>query len=114
MANLKRIENVLQAIDSTKRMILDLEECDFIQYKNADFNWPKSEEFVVVNVKRDREWWKTNFPIMKEFWDKVLYYREHLDELPKPKEKKTRKKKELPPAVCEIEPNPNEDFYHDD
>ena len=30
MANLKRIEGVLQAIDSTKRMILDLEECLFI------------------------------------------------------------------------------------
>lgn len=30
MANLKRIEDVLQAIDSTKRMILDLEECLFI------------------------------------------------------------------------------------
>jgi len=51
---------------------------------------------------------------MRAFWDKVLYYREHLDELPKPKEKKTRKKKELPPAVCEIEPLPEEDFYNDD
>ena len=30
MANLKRIEGVLQAIDNTKRMILDLEECLFI------------------------------------------------------------------------------------
>ena len=28
--------------------ILDLEEADFIQYKPADFNWPKPEEFVVV------------------------------------------------------------------
>ena len=94
--------------------ILDLEEADFIEYKPAETNWPKPEEFQVINVKRDREWWKTNFPIMKEFWDKVLYYREHLDELPKPKEKKTRKKKELEPAVCEIEAFPEEDFYHDD
>jgi putative phage-type endonuclease len=94
--------------------ILDLEESDFIQYKPAETNWPRPEEFDVVNVKRDPEWWKTNLPIMKEFWDKVLYYREHLDELPKPKEKKTRKKKEPEPVVCEIEALPEEDFYHDD
>ena len=94
--------------------ILDLEEADFIEYKPAATNWPKHEEFQVINVKRDPEWWKTNLPIMRAFWDKVLYYREHLDELPKPKEKKTRKKKELPPTVCEIEPDPEEDFYNDD
>ena len=28
--------------------ILDLEEADFIQYKPAEFNWPRPEEFVVV------------------------------------------------------------------
>jgi hypothetical protein len=41
---------------------------------------------------------------MREFWDKVLYYREHIDELPvpKPKEKRPRKKKEEKPVVCEI------------
>lgn len=94
----------------------DLEEADFIEYKPAETNWPRPEEFDVVNVKRDREWWKTNFPIMKAFWEKVLYYREHLDELPLPKEKvkRPRKKKELEPAACEIEPLPEEDFYNDD
>ena len=51
---------------------------------------------------------------MKEFWDKVLYYREHLDELPMPKEKKTRKKKEVPPPVCEIQQLSDEDMYVDD
>ena len=34
-----------------------------------------------ILVKRDREWFKTKFPIMKTFWDNVLYYRQHLDEL---------------------------------
>jgi hypothetical protein len=51
---------------------------------------------------------------MREFWDKVLYFREHLDELPKPKEKKTRKKKEPEPVVCEIEVLPDEDDYIED
>ena len=30
--------------------ILDLEEADFIQYKPAETNWPRPEEFTVVNV----------------------------------------------------------------
>ena len=94
--------------------ILDLEEADFIQYKPADTNWPLPEEFDVVNVKRDREWWKTNLPIMRAFWDKVLYFREHLNELPPPKLKKTRKKKEKEPIKCEIEILSDEDPYNDD
>lgn len=52
---------------------------------------------------------------MKEFWDKVLYFREHKDELPAPKLKKTRKKKQpTEPPPCEIEPNPDEDFFNED
>lgn len=94
--------------------ILDLNEADFIQYKPAETNWPLPEEFDVVNVKRDPEWWKTYLPIMKEFWDKVLYFREHIDELPKPKLKKTRKKKEKEPAKCEIQALSDEDPYEDD
>ena len=95
--------------------ILDLESADFIQYKPAATNWPKPEEFDVVNVPRDREWFKTYLPVMKEFWDKVLYFREHIDELPAPKLKKTRKKKQpTEPPPCEIEPNPDEDFFNED
>ena len=92
--------------------ILDLEEADFIQYKPAETNWPRPEEFVVVNVKRDSEWFKTYLPVMREFWDKVLYFREHLDELPKPEEKvkRPRKKKEIP---CEVEIDPNDTYLSD-
>jgi putative phage-type endonuclease len=89
-------------------------EADFIEYKPAETNWPKPEEFQVINVKRDPEWWKTNFPMMKQFWEKVLYYREHLDELPKPEREEDPQEERVPPPVCEIEPDPNEDFYHDD
>ena len=90
--------------------ILDLQEADFIQYKPAATNWPKPEEFDVVNVKRDPEWWSTYLPIMKEFWDKVLYFREHIDELPKPKEKKKRVLKEKV-HVCEIASDPDDDYH---
>ena len=51
---------------------------------------------------------------MRDFWDKVLYFREHIDELPKPKLKKTRKKKEVEPLVCEIVPNTDEDEFYED
>ena len=94
--------------------ILDLEEARFIQYKPAETNWPRPEEFDVTVVKRDREWFKTYLPVMREFWDRVLYYREHLDELPMPKEKKTRKKKEVEPPKCEIQQLSDEDMYVED
>jgi putative phage-type endonuclease len=96
--------------------ILDLEEADFIQYKPADFNWPKGEEFVVVNVKRDPEWWKTYLPVMDAFWQRVIYFREHLDEIPMPKEKvkRPRKKKEPEPIVCEIQALSDEDEFIED
>lgn len=45
--------------------ILDLETCDFIQYK-------PSEEFVVTTLMRDREWFSTYLPVMEEFWNRVL------------------------------------------
>jgi putative phage-type endonuclease len=51
--------------------ITDLEECDFIQYK------PDPEEFVVVRVKRDREWFQKNLPAMKNAWDRIVSGRIH-------------------------------------
>lgn len=45
--------------------ILDLDQCDFIQYRDVP------HEFVVTNVPRDREWFATNLPIMKRFWEQV-------------------------------------------
>ena len=94
--------------------IMDVESCYFVQYAPFDITFPAPEVFDVTIVPRDREWFKKYLPVMDEFWKRVLYFREHLDELPKPKEKKTRVKKEVPPAVCEIEALPEEDFYHDD
>jgi putative phage-type endonuclease len=34
-------------------------------------------EILDLDVKRDREWFATQLPVMKEFWDKVLWHREH-------------------------------------
>ena len=50
--------------------IMDLEMCDFVQYKEGP-----PEEFVVVEVPRDREWFAKYLPVMKAFWDRVLEMR---------------------------------------
>jgi putative phage-type endonuclease len=63
--------------------IMDLEVCDFLQYKQGP-----PEEFVVVEVPRDREWFAHYLPVMKAFWDSVLAMRKkgicdvEIDELP--------------------------------
>ena len=78
--------------------ILNLDECDFIQYRPAEGDAP--EEFVVTNVKRDKEWFARNLPIMKQFWDRVIEGRkagfvcEVIDEEPRQIEQKD--------PVCEI------------
>ena len=84
--------------------ILNLEEAVFIQYKPADIAWPGPEEFVLTEVKRDREWFLEQLPCMKEFWDKVLWHREHgCDELlPKPRKPRTTTKNKKETAKCEI------------
>ena len=49
--------------------ILDLETCDFIQYR------PEPYEFVVTRVNRSREWFAERLPILDEFWRTVLHKR---------------------------------------
>tara|TARA_B100000287_G_scaffold68597_1_gene60225 strand:- start:4820 stop:5536 length:717 start_codon:yes stop_codon:yes gene_type:complete len=93
--------------------IMDVESCFFVQYAPIEISWPNEAVFDVTVVPRDREWFAKYLPVMKEFWDRVLYFREHLDELPKPKEKKKRKKKEVPPPVCEVQELSEEDAYND-
>jgi putative phage-type endonuclease len=51
--------------------ITDLEECDFIQYKPGP-----PEEYVVIRVKRDREWFAKNLPAMRVAWDRIVKGRE--------------------------------------
>jgi putative phage-type endonuclease len=57
--------------------ILDFEDCDFVQYKPASTDGSIAEQFVVVRVKRDRQWFRDKLPIMKNVWAKVLKGREY-------------------------------------
>ena len=52
--------------------ILNLEVCDFIQYRPGP-----PEEFVVTEVVRDREWFSSMLPIAHAFWKTVLDRRLH-------------------------------------
>lgn len=56
--------------------ITDLEECDFIQYRPARIEG-SPEEFVVVRIKRDREWFSKNLPAMKAAWDRICLGRKN-------------------------------------
>ncbi len=51
--------------------IIDLEECDFIQYCET------SDSMKVIRVKRDRAWFEEMLPVMDAFWKRVVYKREH-------------------------------------
>ena len=60
--------------------ITDLEECDFIQYRpaSAEGTVPaRPEEFVIVRIKRDREWFTKNLPAMKASWERICKGRTH-------------------------------------
>jgi len=56
--------------------ILDFEDCDFVQYKPANLTPDNSEQFVVVRVKRDREWFKEKLPLLQKVWKRILKARE--------------------------------------
>lgn len=85
--------------------ILNLEECDFIQFKPEELTWPNPPEFIVTNVKRSREWFAEQLPVMDAFWKRVLWYRANggVEELlPKPKKVRVSRKKNIEKEQCKI------------
>ena len=50
--------------------ILDLEECDFVQYRPASEDRP--QVLVVSKVLRDRQWFAESVPVLERFWNRVL------------------------------------------
>ena len=50
--------------------VLDLEVCDFVQYKPGSA-WVE-EEYDCVVIPRDRQWFADQLPVMRVFWDDVL------------------------------------------
>ena len=86
--------------------ILDLEEAVFIQYKPIKITWPGEPEFMVTEIKRDRQWFQDKLPIMENLWKRVLHHREHgVGDLLKPKRtrKPTQKNNEVTIEPCIIQ-----------
>lgn len=97
--------------------ILDLEEAVFIQYKPYELTWPGPMEFCVTEVKRDRDWFAQQLPVMEAFWNRVLWHREHGVEelLNKPKRtRKTTKKLPEAPQPCIIKDCEDDEEYFSD
>ena len=77
--------------------ILDLEEAVFIQYKPPELTWPSPSEFCVTEVKRDRQWFQDQLPIMDALWKRVLWHRQNgVEGLIKPKRPRAARKKPEP------------------
>jgi hypothetical protein len=53
--------------------ICDIDKCYFVQYRPESLWNP--EEFIKLEVKRDRNWFATILPTAHEFWKRVLYHR---------------------------------------
>jgi len=51
----------------------------------------KLEKTCVLLIERDVKWFETNLPKFKNFWDKVLYYRQNPDKLEELKQKYKKK-----------------------
>jgi len=54
--------------------ILDLEIADFIEYIPGVYG--KNTEMNIVRIHRDEEWFDKNFPVLEEFWNSVLAWRQ--------------------------------------
>jgi putative phage-type endonuclease len=50
--------------------ILDLEECDFVQYRPASEGRP--QVLTISKVLRDREWFAESVPVLERFWNRVI------------------------------------------
>lgn len=55
--------------------ILDIPKCIFIQYRPPDVEAGIDEIIDILEVPRDREWFSEKFPVMKQFWEDVLRYK---------------------------------------
>lgn len=67
----------LNTLNSVK---LNMDFNDYYFDKIIYWKIPKSHN---VKIKRDTEWFNSIFPILEETWEKVLYYRENVEELSK-------------------------------
>jgi len=74
--------------------ILDLDVCDFVQYRPASAFM--DAEFDILEVPRDRAWFTQHVPILAEFWQSVV---EAVSVNPRPESPPARKRRKLSPDL---------------
>jgi len=100
MTSLQYDEWVLSCLNNWKTDYPDRAEN---YYFDKVIYW-KIVEAHTVTIPRDTKWFAEIFPILEETWKKVLFYRDHLDELPKLQEI-ADKRKNFYKINCDIKIN---------
>ena len=49
-------------------------------YQNIDFYW-SIDDYNIISVKRDKEWFKNNIRQLKLFHNDIIYYRKNKSKL---------------------------------
>ena len=58
--------------------VFNLDECDYIEYA-APKCVGESPKFQVIRIERDRKWFASVLPKLESFWNKVLEYRQLIE-----------------------------------
>ena len=105
------------------QVLLNLEICNLDLAHFIEFVPGSSDddyEINIVEIKRDREWFTLKMPVMKEFWDSVVYYRNNgIEKHPKynsykEKSQSNTKKREFTKSGITLDLNKNIPLFIDD
>ena len=64
--------------------VCDLPICYFVEWQPAWLNKDGVEVFSIKTVERDPAWFEKNKPLLKSFYDELMYEREHYVPPPPP------------------------------
>lgn len=64
--------------------VCDLPICYFVEYQPAWLNCDGVDVFSIKTIARDPAWFEKNKPLMKSFYDELMYEREHYVPPPPP------------------------------
>ena len=71
--------NIYKNNDSLENWSKDTFNYYNTKYTNVEFKYWKITQYSLIEVKRDVNWFKQTLPIFKQFWDKVLFYKDNLE-----------------------------------
>jgi hypothetical protein len=61
--------------------VLDLDVCDFVEFKPAAISVSEKDELSVIQVKRSQRWWDNAFPVLEKCYKRMqLLIKQRKDE----------------------------------